>query len=121
MALSRPPWLRAELFYPRDGTWHGGGVWLGPNRLWLNLPAGTPARDGDPDPRKLGLQVEWGRLSYGGDEGPFYRRLERDGWVRAGPLDQGREERTEAGWLIHDDPGWTLQSTAGMPALHMFN
>lgn len=119
VAVSRPPWLHAELFYPKGDTWHGGGVWLGPSRLWLNLPAATPARDGDRDPRELGLSIEWGYSAYGEDEGPFYRRLERDGWIRAGALEQGREERTKTGWLIHDDPGWVLQPRSSLPALRM--
>lgn len=44
-AVSRPPWVKAELFYSMGDTWNGGGVWTGPGQLWLNLPVGTAARD----------------------------------------------------------------------------
>jgi hypothetical protein len=54
-AVSRPPWVRTELFYPMSDTWNGGEVWTGPSQLWLNLPAGTAPRKGDLTPGKLGF------------------------------------------------------------------
>jgi hypothetical protein len=115
-AVSRAPWLRAELFYPKNATWHGGGVWIGPNRLWLNMPAAAQPRDGDP--RQLGIHAHGALSEYGEDEGPFYRRLARDGWQRT---DDGRHEyeRTRQGWLFSGGPAWALQPAPDLPVLRM--
>jgi hypothetical protein len=29
VALSRPPWLKAEVLWPKQDCWHGGGVFVG--------------------------------------------------------------------------------------------
>lgn len=118
-AVSRPPWVKAELFYPMGDTWNGGGVWTGPGQLWLNLPAGTAARKGDPTPGQLGFAVRWGRTEYGEDEGPLYRRLERDGWRRDDPPGTAFERRTAHGWMLSGGPEWVLQPSPELPALRM--
>lgn len=118
-AVSRPPWVRAELFYPKSDTWNGGGVWDRPDMLWLNMPAGSPPREGDPAPRDLGFSVRWGRSEYGEDEGPLYRRLERDGWRRDDPPGKAFERRTAQGWMLSGGPEWVLQPTPELPALRM--
>jgi hypothetical protein len=120
VALSRPPWLRAETLWPKGDTWHGGGIWLGPGRLWLNLAPGTQPRDGDPSPQQLGIRAEQSLARYGEDEGPFFTRLERDGWRRAGEWPTGTAQRTMLGWPVRDDPGWVLQPTPEHPSLRMF-
>jgi hypothetical protein len=118
-AVARPPWVRAELFYPKDDTWNGGGVWERPDRLWLNLPAGSEAREGDPSPASLGFGVRWGRSEYGEDEGPLYRRLDRDGWVRDDPPGVSYERRTAQGWMLSGGPQWVLQPSPELPALRL--
>jgi hypothetical protein len=120
VAISRPPWLRADIFWPKGDTWHGGGVWLGPQRLWLNLPDGAQPRPGDPSPQQLGIRAEQSLAEYGEDEGPFYRRLERDGWRRLGDWPMRQAGKTALGWLYHDDSGWLLQPSPTHPALRMF-
>ncbi len=59
------------------------------------------------------------RSGYGEDEGPFYRRLERDGWRRMGDWPRRQVAKTALGWL-YDDAGWLLQPTPDHPALRMF-
>jgi hypothetical protein len=118
-AVSRPPWLRAELFYPKGDTWHGGGVWERPGQLWLNLPAGATARAGDPSPADLGFTVRRGLTEYGEDEGPLYRRLERDGWRRDDPPGAVYDRGTAQVWMHSGGPQWVLQPTPDLPALRM--
>lgn len=115
-AISQVPWLRAELFYPKNNTWHGGGIWTGSDQLWLNMPAGADLRTGEP--QQLGIRIHYSRSEYGEDEGPLYRRLERDGWQRT---DDGRHEyeRTRRGWLFSGGPAWALQPAPELPVLRM--
>jgi hypothetical protein len=120
VAMSRPPWLRADILWPKQDTWHGGGVWLSPQRLWLNLFPGAQPRPEDPSPEQLGIQAEQSLAAYGEDEGPFYRRLERDGWRRAGDWGKQDKAKNALGWLYHDDPGWALQPSPDHPVLRMF-
>ncbi|MFP5275166.1 hypothetical protein [Coleofasciculus sp.] len=120
VALSQPPWLRALTLWPKNDSWHGGGVWLNEKRLWLNLPPTAQPRPTDTPPSELGIQIEQSLSHYGEDEGPFYRRLERDGWQRAGDWALGQREKTALGYLFHNDPGWFLQPTPTHPTLRMF-
>ena len=120
VAISHPPWLRADILWPKQDTWRGGGVWLGPQRLWLNLSADAQPRPDDPSLQQLGIQAEQSPAIYGEDEGPFYRRLERDGWRRANDWPGQQMAKSALGWLYRDDPGWVLQPSPGHPALRMF-
>lgn len=53
--VSRAPWLTAIAFLPQDSTWHGGGAFTAPGRVWLNGGGSLPDTGGeiacDPDPR----------------------------------------------------------------------
>gem|GEM_PF-1339532 len=118
-AVSRPPWVKAELFYPMGDTWNGGGVWTGPGQLWLNLPAGTAPREGDPTPGKLGFAVRWGRTEYGEDEGPLYRRLERDGWRRDDPPGVTYDRGNAQVWIHSGGPEWVLRPAPDLPTLRL--
>lgn len=120
VALSRPPWLRAEALWPKSDTWHGGGVWLGPTRLWLNLSSCVQQREDDATPAQLGIHVEQSLAPYGEDEGPLFKRLKRDGWQRAGEWPAQRAKRTALGRPVLNDPGWMLQPTLAHPVLRMF-
>lgn len=117
-AVSRPPWVRAELFYPDDNTWGGGGLWVEPGKLWLR-GVGKP-RPGDPDAGTLGFQLVGDHPLIRRHRRLEHARLERDGWVRAGPPPPTRETATAQGWLIDDTHGWSLQPQAGLPALRVF-
>ncbi|MBX7196972.1 MAG: hypothetical protein K1X94_33285 [Sandaracinaceae bacterium] len=79
-AISRAPYLRAIAFFPKGDCWHGGGLFTGARRYWLNDGYGhsilrdteevTRDRDHRPDP------------TYGGEcPGVYYHRLTRDGWT----------------------------------------
>src|ERR1051326_875206 len=35
-ALSRAPYLKALAIFPKGDCWHGGGLFTGKNRYWLN-------------------------------------------------------------------------------------
>jgi hypothetical protein len=118
-AVSRPPWVKAELFYPMGDTWNGGGVWDQPGLLWLNLPAGSAAREGDPTPGELGFAVRWGRTEYGEDEGPLYRRLERDGWRRDDPPGVTYDRDNAQVWMHSGGPQWALRPEPGLPTLRL--
>ena len=145
VAISQPPWLRAEVLWPKEDCWRGGGVFTGRNRLWLNLAPDARPRAGDKSPKELGLRLEQSLAEAGEDEGPFFRRLERDGWQRAGDWSEGREVATPkvlkpfgtwraksgregsdearaapAGWLYYGDPGWFLQPSGQHPTLRMY-
>jgi hypothetical protein len=120
VAVSRPPWLRAEALWPKEDCWRGGGVFLGPQRLWLNLAPDARPRPNERDPRDLGLQIEQWPAAEGEDEGSFFYRLERDGWKRAGDWSLVRQETTPQGWLCHGDPGWFLRPSSHHPTLRMF-
>jgi hypothetical protein len=119
VALSRPPWLKAKVLWPKEDCWNGGGVFLSRRRLWLNIAPDAQPRSGERVPSELGCRIEKGR-SGGEDEGPFFRRLERDGWERAGDWSQVKDVTTREGWLYRDDPGWFLRPAPAHPALRMF-
>ncbi len=117
-AISRPPWVRAERFHPASDTWGGGGLWVGPDRLWLN--GAGPARAGDPDPAALGLQIVADDPLIRRHRRLDYARMERDGWVRAGPLPDLPGRATGIGWPLDDPYGWRLRPRPDLPALRMF-
>lgn len=120
VALSRPPWLRAEVLWPKEDCWRGGGVFLDPGRLWLNLAPDAQPRDDEQVPGELSMRVEQSLASAGEDEGPYYRRLARDGWRRADDDWEGRRVETKEGWLWHGDKGWFLRPTPDHPTLRIF-
>jgi len=35
-AISRAPYLKALALFPKGDCWHGGGLWTGDRRYWLN-------------------------------------------------------------------------------------
>jgi hypothetical protein len=57
VAISRPPWLRAEVLWPQSGCWVGGGVFLGPQILWLPMAPDAQPRAGDQIPPEWGMHV----------------------------------------------------------------
>jgi hypothetical protein len=116
-AISRPPWVRAELFYPDTSTWGGGGLWVGPRRLWLSGVGSR--RPGDPMPGALGFQLVEDDPLPRRHRRLLHARLERDGWVRAGP-EPAPPTADRAGWPVDDPHGWRLQPRPMLPALRMF-
>jgi hypothetical protein len=85
-AVSRAPFLKALVMLPKGDCWHGGGLFSGNGRYWLNDGYGHDLlrdsrevqRDHDGQPTR----------SFGGEcPGVYYPRLLRDGWslVSAAP------------------------------------
>lgn len=113
-AVSRAPYLKALALYAKGDAWHGGGLFTGPGRYWLN--EGDPRwqrhdliRDSDEVRRDIRYAPPGG---FGGESpGVYYPRLLRDGWrLVAG-------ERS-AGWhnqSVFEKPapgGWALRKVA---------
>ena len=78
-AISRVPYLKALALFPKGDCWHGGGLWSGSRKYWLNDGYGhTVLRDTtvvrrDPKSQPFG--------DFGGEcPGVYYPRLIRDGW-----------------------------------------
>ena len=117
-ALSRPPWVKAEVFWPQDNTWNGGGIFTHADRLWLNIEPEIKHRAGEYLPPRLKVTQ---RINVRGEDmEPFYARLERDGWRAAGPWPEDGEQRTREGLVFQGDPGYYLQPTPAHPALRVF-
>jgi hypothetical protein len=119
VAISRPPWLRAEVLWPQSGAYGGGGVFLGPQILWLPMSPDARPRAGDrftPDWRMHVVQSQTppGESEY---EAPFYRRLKRDGWQREGDPSEAPRQGTGDG----RDSGWSIRPTSHHPALRMYD
>src|SRR5689334_12699101 len=75
--LSRPPWFTPLALWPKDHTYHGGGLFLGDHRLLLNHPPNDAVpRAGCEPPGDL--RVEPNPKAHA--EYVYWRRLERDGW-----------------------------------------
>lgn len=121
-AVSQPPWLRADLFYDSGtGTWDGGGVWVGPNHLWLNVRPDDVGRAGDPRPEDLGFTVEWRPpMEMMTDRGFVAWRLERDGWTAVAEAGQTVKEDLEQGWIERGSDCWMLQPQTDLPPLRLF-
>lgn len=119
--LCRPPRLQTVLDCPNVGTWAGGGVFVRRNRLDANTC--WHAEESLAGGRKApGLRIR--RVDSGGEDEPvLHRRLERDGWKRAGP-NFGSEARLES--LPHryfianvGDDGWRWKGSRKHPTLRM--
>jgi hypothetical protein len=106
-AISRAPYLKAVVLFGKGDCWHGGGLFTGPRRYWLNDGYGH---------RPLTLSSEVQRdldyrpaANYGGEcPHPYYQRLQRDGWTL-------RQDRSERGRDVFEKPlphGWLLRKQA---------
>jgi hypothetical protein len=78
-AISRAPWLKAVALFAKGDCWHGGGLFTGRQRYWLNDGYGhQPLED------YAGLRRDSGYAPdryFGGEcPGVYYPRLMRDGW-----------------------------------------
>jgi hypothetical protein len=78
-AISRAPWLRALVLLGKGDGWHGGGLFTGPDRYWLNDGYGHRVLQ---DSKHVRRDLDHGpSTSYGGEcPGVYYHRLQRDGW-----------------------------------------
>jgi hypothetical protein len=106
-AISRPPYFTALALWPKGDCWHGGGLFLGPTRVWLNHKpeVAVPHRRHRPK----GLKVEPNPQACGEDWPVWSRRMERDGWVL---VQEGRFVSTRHGWRTERPDIWERRSQA---------
>ncbi len=77
-AISRAPYLKALALFAKGDAWHGGGLWTGPRKYWLNDGYGHRVLRNTSEVRRQ----RWGRPApnCGGEcPGVYYPRLIRDG------------------------------------------
>jgi hypothetical protein len=104
-AISRPPYFTALALWPKGDCWHGGGLFLGRKRVWLNhKPAAAVPH---PDHRPKGLRVEPNPEACGEDWPVWSRRMRRDGWVL---VQQGSFASTRRGWSTERAEVWERTS-----------
>lgn len=109
-AISRAPFLKALTFLPKGDGWHGGGLWTGVTRYWLNDGAGHQVLRST---SRLHRDLHWQPAAdYGGEcPGVYYPRLIRDGWTlkEAIPVSRNSEH------VLFEKPcphGWVLRKIA---------
>lgn len=79
-AISRAPFLKALAIWPKGDCWNGGGLFLGPDRYWLNAGCSETAPIGEVPLSRVD-ESPW-HEGYGGEcPGVYYVRLQRSGWV----------------------------------------
>ncbi|MHB1455516.1 MAG: hypothetical protein ACYC0V_01225 [Armatimonadota bacterium] len=79
-AISKPPYLTAIVLWPKGDCWHGGGLFIDNNKVWLNHQpeVAHPHRDHMP-PKNLAIIAN--PQAYGEDDPVHMRRLARDRWI----------------------------------------
>lgn len=109
-AISRSPFLKAVALFDKGDCWHGGGLFLGKRRFWLNDGYGhNVVRDTSEVIRDRTFRPS----EYLGGECPgvYYIRLQRDGWQRVSVVEKGPSHEM----VIFEKPlpgGWVLRKTA---------
>jgi hypothetical protein len=105
-AISRAPYLKALAIFPKGDCWHGGGLWTGTRKYWLNDGYGhTVLRDTTLVRRDTNWQPP---ENYGGEcPGVYFLRLVRDGWTLKETVPIGKckdkvifEKRCPGGWVL---------------------
>jgi hypothetical protein len=77
-AISKTPWLKAELLFPWGTTYGGGGLFTSNKKYWLN-GGRSPSPTGS---TKLERDNDYGApFRYPGCASVYYLRLQRDGWA----------------------------------------
>lgn len=109
-AISRVPYLKAIAFFPKGDCWHGGGLWTGKTKYWLNDGYGHTEL-----PNTSSLQRDTQYQSEGGCGGEclsvYYPRLLRDGWTWVDRIKIRQWQDKD----IFEKPmgqGWTLRKIA---------
>ena len=83
--VARTPYLKAVDFYTKGDAWNGGGLFLSDKAYWLN-DGGLSHKE---QRRESGLSMErtdpfenYEECQTGEDPFIYFRRLEREGWLR---------------------------------------
>lgn len=77
-AISKPPYLTALALWPKGDCWHGGGLFVNNETVWLNhKPEVAKAHDNH---QPTGLEIIDNPDAYGEDSPIYERKLVRDGW-----------------------------------------
>lgn len=107
-AISRPPYFTALALWPKGDCWHGGGLFLAANRVWLNHEPEVAV----PHEKHLpqGLRVEPNPEAHGEDWPIWSRRMKRDGWVL---VQEGSFAHTRNGWTTERPERWERKNPAG--------
>lgn len=109
-AVSRAPYLKALVLYPKGDCWNGGGLWTGRRQYWLNGGCYyAPLHQTSEIERDEAFQP----TDYFGGECPsvYYPRLMRDGWTLANREKQPSGQSA----TIFEKPigkGWQLRKIA---------
>lgn len=109
-AISRVPYLKAIAFFPKGDCWHGGGLWTGKTKYWLNDGYGHKALH---HPSSLQRDTQYHpEGGYGGEcLSVYYPRLLRDGWTWIDRIKIRQWQDKD----IFEKPigqGWTLRKIA---------
>ena len=95
------------------GAWFGGGFWA--NRQTIHLNGWVISKGATPF-KTLSVPSK----DHGEDLGILYRRMERDGWVRAGP-NWGEDQKVKESQSYQEvrigDDGWEYKPTSSHPTL----
>ncbi len=110
-AISRAPYLHALVLLAKGDCWHGGGLFTGPTRYWLNDGYGHRVLR---DSRHVKRDLEHRPPAYYGGECPgvYYNRLVRDGWTLR---EHVKQDRNKAVTVFEKDlggGGWLLRKLA---------
>jgi hypothetical protein len=87
-AVSELPGLRPLIWWEKDHSYHGGGLFRTDDELWVNDPTSAPARN-----ELKTMRLLFNEDARGEDEPIYAERLSRDGWQVIDPLptdDSGR-------------------------------
>jgi hypothetical protein len=114
-AISRAPYLKAITLLPKGDCWNGGGLFVTPDRYWLNDGYGHQMAQ---DSREVLRDPLYRPQGGSGNEclGVYYPRLMRDGWRFVESHD-----RTPSGarWPVNVDvfekafaDGWSVRKLA---------
>jgi hypothetical protein len=100
-AISKPPYFTALALWPKGDCWHGGGLFEGPKRVWLNHRPSVASPH--PRHRPRGLRVIPNPEACGEDDPVWSRRMSRDGWTK---ISEGSYRYTRHGWRTEQAEEW---------------
>lgn len=107
-AVSRVPELTARMLWAKGDCWHGGGLFLSSDELWLNDGFGHEILRDDLGLRRV-RRHPWPEGPGGECTGVYYPRLVRDGWT------QVSDDRDDSAFTVFEKSaggGWTLRKIA---------